>query len=135
MIEATRKGVFKGILLRNDGSNLSLLQFADDALFFGKWSQRNALNLIRILGFFDDASGLKINLTKSNLYGVCVNSCDVMEMARVIKCSHVELPFTYLGLPVGKKMGNVEAWNVILDRFTNRLTSSNLSIGGRLSLL
>lgn len=30
MIEATSKGVFKGLSLRNDGADLSLLQYVDD---------------------------------------------------------------------------------------------------------
>lgn len=36
ILEACHKNLFKGISLKNDGSNISLLQYADDALFF--WS-------------------------------------------------------------------------------------------------
>ncbi|GJT29943.1 hypothetical protein Tco_0910218 [Tanacetum coccineum] len=36
-LEACNKGIFKGVSLVNGGSNLSLLQYADDALFFDDW--------------------------------------------------------------------------------------------------
>ncbi|GJX53627.1 hypothetical protein Tco_0281996 [Tanacetum coccineum] len=45
-------------------------------------------------------SGLKVNLTKSRLYGVGVNSREVSNMLSWMRCSIGELPFTYLGLPI-----------------------------------
>nr|GEZ21548.1 cysteine-rich receptor-like protein kinase [Tanacetum cinerariifolium] len=46
ILEAYNRGLFKGISLSGEGSNLSLLQYADDALFFGEWlSSWNAKNL------------------------------------------------------------------------------------------
>ncbi|GKD01133.1 hypothetical protein Tco_1171407 [Tanacetum coccineum] len=37
ILEACSKGFFKCIHLANSGASLSLLQYADDALFFGEW--------------------------------------------------------------------------------------------------
>ncbi|GJY40280.1 arginine repressor C-terminal-like domain-containing protein [Tanacetum coccineum] len=64
ILEACSKGFFKGVSLAEGGVNISLLQYADDALFFGEWSRLNAKNLILILKCFENASGLKINLSK-----------------------------------------------------------------------
>lgn len=111
---------------------------ADDALFFGKWSLKNARNLIQIIKLFGNASGLKINMSKSRLYGVGVDPLEVENVVRRIKCSHDFLPFTYLGLRVRNKMKSVEAWSGVLDKFTSRLSSwktQNISVGGRLTLL
>ncbi|GKE67054.1 RNA-directed DNA polymerase, eukaryota, reverse transcriptase zinc-binding domain protein, partial [Tanacetum coccineum] len=59
--EACNKGFYKGVYRSEDGSNVSLLQYADDALLFGKWSRSNARNLILILKCFEEASApLKI---------------------------------------------------------------------------
>ncbi|GJV37659.1 hypothetical protein Tco_1410136 [Tanacetum coccineum] len=44
---------------------VSHLQYADDTIFFGEWSKRNAINLIRIMKGFEKVSGLKVNLNKS----------------------------------------------------------------------
>nr|GEX28087.1 RNA-directed DNA polymerase, eukaryota, reverse transcriptase zinc-binding domain protein [Tanacetum cinerariifolium] len=66
MIDACNKGIFKGLSLANDGANISLLQYADDALFMEEES-----------------------------------------IARSINYSHDSLPFSYLGLPVGKVISEI----------------------------
>ncbi|GJW92172.1 hypothetical protein Tco_0169725 [Tanacetum coccineum] len=76
----------------------------DDALFFGEWSNSNVFHLIHILDCFHDVSGLKINLDKSILFGIGVSPEEVSSIARSVNCSHVSLPFIYLGLPLGRSM-------------------------------
>ncbi|GJX30963.1 RNA-directed DNA polymerase, eukaryota, reverse transcriptase zinc-binding domain protein [Tanacetum coccineum] len=114
------------------------MQFADDALFFGEWSWLNVSNLIHILKCFKLSSGLKVNLDKSRLFGVDVPTSDVEVVASSLGCVSDQLPFIYLGLPLGKKMRNRDGWSIIIDRFRERLSSwktRNLSIGGRLTLV
>lgn len=61
--DAWEKRVFKGLSLNRDRANISLLQYADDALFFGgEWSSLNVSNLLCILECFRKASGLKVNI-------------------------------------------------------------------------
>ncbi|GJU10288.1 putative RNA-directed DNA polymerase, eukaryota, reverse transcriptase zinc-binding domain protein [Tanacetum coccineum] len=137
-IEACNKGIFKGLSISDDDSNISLLQFADDALFFGEWSKSNVRHLIGILDCFHDVYGLKINLDKSRLFGIGVSHEEVTSIARSVNCSHGSLPFIYLGLPVGRSMRKIEAWNDVVNKFTRRLSSwkaNMLSIGGRLTLV
>ncbi|GKD75383.1 putative RNA-directed DNA polymerase, partial [Tanacetum coccineum] len=104
ILKACELGLFKGVCLANSGNNISLLQFADDALFFGEWTRLNASNLINILRCFELGSGLKVNLDKSKLYGVGVPTSEVTSVASSLGCAHGVLPFIYLGLPVGRKM-------------------------------
>lgn len=73
ILEAYNNGIFKGILVGEEDVNVSLLQYADDELILRKWSKANIRNLIRILGWFQDASGLKVNLFKSRVYWVGVS--------------------------------------------------------------
>ncbi|GJW95315.1 RNA-directed DNA polymerase, eukaryota, reverse transcriptase zinc-binding domain protein [Tanacetum coccineum] len=137
MIDACNKGIFKGLSLANDGANMSLLQYADDALFMGEWSKSNAHHLVHILSWFDEVSGLKINLAKSQIFGIGVHISEVESIARSINCSHDSLPFSYLGLSVGRSMRKVEDWACVSSKFTKRLTSWKnrlLSIGGRSTL-
>ncbi|GJX47690.1 RNA-directed DNA polymerase, eukaryota [Tanacetum coccineum] len=138
LLDACNKGFYKGIFLANCGSNISLLQYADDALFFGEWSRVNAMNLIRILKCFEFASGLKVNIMKSRIMGVGVPHNDVTYMASSLGCVHDSIPFSYLGLPFGKRMRSCDGWNDIINRFRDRLSSwkaNSLSIGGRLTLV
>ncbi|GKC19904.1 RNA-directed DNA polymerase, eukaryota [Tanacetum coccineum] len=96
--------------------NISLLQYVDDALFFGEWSVANARNLVCILELFHDVSGMKINLSKICIFGIGIPMADVANIAREINYSYVPLPFNYLGLPVGKRINIVDAWNEVISK-------------------
>nr|GEY96340.1 reverse transcriptase domain-containing protein [Tanacetum cinerariifolium] len=98
----------------NDASHadeviVSHLQYADDTIFFGEWSRENACKLMYILKCFEEVSGLGVNLKKSCLYGIGVEGERVEAMARFMKCSVGESPFTFLGLPVGTNMRRIGA--------------------------
>ncbi|KAJ9553924.1 hypothetical protein OSB04_017969 [Centaurea solstitialis] len=137
-LEACKKGIFKGLYLASSNRNISLLQYADDVLFLGKWSMRNIYNLTLILECFYDVSGLRINLSKSSLLGIGVADEEVEDAATKFKCSHAKLPFSYLGLPVGSNMRLKRSWDPILEKFQKKLASwkgNLLSIGGRLTLV
>lgn len=90
-------------------SNISLLQYVDDALFFGEWSFLNAINLLSIIGCFQNALRHKVYFLESKLYGVGVDSLSVGEMENLIKWSFGEFPSCYLGLSVRKNMANNDA--------------------------
>ncbi|GJX36489.1 cysteine-rich receptor-like protein kinase [Tanacetum coccineum] len=59
------------------------------------------------------------NITKSRLLGVGVPCNKVELMTSSLGCTHDSLPFTYLGLPVGKKMCGCDVWNSIISRRPN----------------
>ncbi|GJS61759.1 hypothetical protein Tco_0656543 [Tanacetum coccineum] len=95
-------------------------------------------NIIRVLHVFYLASGLKININKSNIYGIGVSDDEVSNMARNPGCAAGIFPFTYLGLPIGSNMNRISCWKTLIDRFQSRLSSSkasHLSIRGRLTLI
>nr|KAJ0215250.1 hypothetical protein LSAT_V11C300110250 [Lactuca sativa] len=124
--EAMEKGIHKGVTLPNSGPTISLFQYVDDAIFLGEWSKENASNLLRILRCFYRASGLKVNLSKSKVYGIGVSNTQIGEMANWLNCSVGEFPFIYLGTPMS-----------LIDKFNNKLPNwkdRNLSFGGRLVL-
>nr|GEW67416.1 hypothetical protein [Tanacetum cinerariifolium] len=66
-------GLFNGIKL-DSSLQISHLFYADDAIFMGQWSQCNIDTIIRVLDVFCRASGLGINMNKSNLMGISVDS-------------------------------------------------------------
>ncbi|GJX25675.1 RNA-directed DNA polymerase, eukaryota [Tanacetum coccineum] len=77
------EGLFKGIQLPGSLS-LSHLFYADDAMFIGEWSNENLSGIINILKSFFLASGLQINILKSQLLGVCVPHQVVEQAASLI---------------------------------------------------
>ncbi|KAJ9545577.1 hypothetical protein OSB04_025284 [Centaurea solstitialis] len=132
-IQACSKGLFKGLNLANTNRNLSLLQFADDAVFFGKWSSSNIRNLTKLLKCFYEVSGLKINLAKCSLMGIGVDVTEVQRMAQGLQCKVEKLPFLYLGMPVGINMRRKAAWSEVYNKFNKKLScwkSKLLSHGG-----
>ncbi|GJS60049.1 hypothetical protein Tco_0654833 [Tanacetum coccineum] len=137
ILKACSKGLFRDIQLANNGANLSLIQYADDALFFGDWSRLNTKNLIYFLKFFESASSLKINISKSMLFGIGVPTDDVVFVASLLDCSRDSLPFIYPRLSVGKRMNLCDGWVDVLNLFGDRLSAwkaNFLSISGRLTL-
>nr|GEX82393.1 RNA-directed DNA polymerase, eukaryota [Tanacetum cinerariifolium] len=77
------EGLFKGIQLPGSLS-LSQLFYADDVMFIGEWSNEKLSGIINILKSFFLASGLHINILKSQLLGVCVPHQVVEQAASLI---------------------------------------------------
>ncbi|XP_071727850.1 uncharacterized protein [Rutidosis leptorrhynchoides] len=101
---AVSNGRFFGVEIGKDKITLSHLQYADDTIFFGKWSFENLENLMKSLKCFELCSGLKVNYNKSNLFGVGVDKEEVRDMSTVFGCNVGTFPMIYLGLPIGAKM-------------------------------
>ena len=66
MREASAKGYYKDYKVGNGSYAVSLLQYADDTIFFGDVDQRNVFTIKTILRFFELVPGLKVNFHKSN---------------------------------------------------------------------
>nr|GEW04072.1 RNA-directed DNA polymerase, eukaryota, reverse transcriptase zinc-binding domain protein [Tanacetum cinerariifolium] len=84
------------------------------------------------------ASGLKINMSKSKILEVHVDSDRVKEVALKIGCLTLKIPFLYLGSMVGGSMSRLHEWDEVVERVKTRLSKwkiKSLSIGGRLTLL
>ncbi|GJY79976.1 RNA-directed DNA polymerase, eukaryota, reverse transcriptase zinc-binding domain protein [Tanacetum coccineum] len=114
------------------------MKMEDDVIITTGWNARDLENIIRVLHVFYLASGLKINIHKSNIYGIGVNEDEVYNMASNAGCIAGNIPFNYLGLPIGSNMKSISSWKILIDRFRSRLSTwkaSLLSIGGRLTLI
>nr|GFB59743.1 RNA-directed DNA polymerase, eukaryota, reverse transcriptase zinc-binding domain protein [Tanacetum cinerariifolium] len=117
---------------------ISHLFYADDAMFTGKWSHSNVNVLMMMLHCFSLASGLKVNVHKSSIYGVGVRQADVQHMAENFGCISNNLPFTYLGVKVGANMMQLNSWSDIVKKVSNELSNwkaKTLFVRGRLTLL
>ena len=130
-------GLYNGIKLA-PSLQISHLFYADDAIFMGQWSQSNIDTITRVLDVFYRASGLRINMNKSKLMGIYLDTSKVNQAATQIGCLVLKMPFSYLGSRVGDFMSRIHAWNEVTDEMMSRLSRwklKTLSIGGRLTLL
>ena len=91
-----------------------------------------------MLDVFHRASGLRINMNKSKLMGISVESSKVEQAVEKIGCMALKTPFKYLGSKVGDLMSRTISWNEVLECMAARLSRwklKTISIGGRLTLL
>ncbi|XP_071734031.1 uncharacterized mitochondrial protein AtMg01250-like [Rutidosis leptorrhynchoides] len=93
--------VFHGIEVGAEKVMVSHLQYADDIVFFGEWNKKNANSIFKLLKCFEIFSGLKVNMSKSCIYGMGVQKSNVEDIANYIGCWVSSFPFTYLGPPIG----------------------------------
>ncbi|KAJ9536053.1 hypothetical protein OSB04_un000779 [Centaurea solstitialis] len=138
MEEACSKGIIEGLGVGVEDVKVSHLQYADDVIFFGKWSKVNLKNLIKVLECFRLLSGLKINLRKSKLYGVGIREEIVLDWARELGCEGGRFPFVYWGLPVGAVLSKISNWSPVIEKVKKKLNSwraKSISFGGRLTLV
>ncbi|XP_022024814.1 uncharacterized mitochondrial protein AtMg01250-like [Helianthus annuus] len=95
---AKEAGIIKGISTGNNGPVIIHLLYVDDAIVVGEWTKEEVVNVVRILRCFFLCSGLKINIDKSNLYGIGVDLEETGVMANEVGCKPDVPPFKYLGL-------------------------------------
>ena len=116
---------------------ISHLLYADDTLIFCEANKDQLKYLSWILMWFEAFSGLKINLSKSEI--IPIGPMDnAEELAKELGCKTRAFPTYYLGLPLGAKHKAVGVWDSIEERFRKRLASwkiQYISKGGRATLI
>ncbi|GJT97366.1 RNA-directed DNA polymerase, eukaryota, reverse transcriptase zinc-binding domain protein [Tanacetum coccineum] len=125
-------------ILVMEGLHNAFTDAGDDVIITTGWNARDLENIIRVFHVFYLAFGLNINIHKSNIYGIGGNEDEVYNMASNAGCIADNIPFNYLGLPIGSNMKSIASWKMLIDPFRSRLStwkSSLLSIGGRLTLI
>ncbi|XP_022032463.1 uncharacterized protein LOC110933551 [Helianthus annuus] len=113
--------VIKGVQLPNNGPVITHLLYADDAIILGDWTKDDILNVLRILRCFHICSGLKLNVVKSNLYGIDLAMDEVGNIANDLDCKSDSTPFKYLRVLVGANMNRINNWQTVYEVFQRRL--------------
>ncbi|GJX86071.1 reverse transcriptase domain-containing protein, partial [Tanacetum coccineum] len=128
--EAVGNSLITSVNIKNSTINVSHLFYADDVIITTDWNAKDMDNTIRVLHVFYLASGLKINIHKSNIYGIGVNKDEVLSMASNAGCIAGDIPFNYLGLPIGSNMKSIASWKTLVDRGLNigSLKAFNLAL-------
>nr|GEW33956.1 RNA-directed DNA polymerase, eukaryota [Tanacetum cinerariifolium] len=133
---ATSDGLFKGIQSQGTMA-ISHLFYIDDAIFIGEWSDSNLDNIVKILKCFFFASGLKINIQKSQVLGVGVPCNIVNQAGSLIGCAVMQNPFRYLRVMDGDSMSWKLAWADTVQKLRSWLSKWKVktrSIEGSVSL-
>jgi len=99
--QAVKKNLYDGIKVGSNGTKVGLLQFGDDTLFLCETKVQNALILKAVLRCFELVSGLRVNFSKTKVWGLGLDASMINEFSNTLNCKHMKIPFTYLGMPIG----------------------------------
>ncbi|WOH13938.1 hypothetical protein DCAR_0933451 [Daucus carota subsp. sativus] len=138
LMQGIRCDIFRGISIKGVPNQISHLQFADDVILFINNDDSSVVGIKRILQCFQIISGMKVNFTKSQIFGFHAPETQIRRWASVLNCMHGELPFTYLGATIGTSPTSIKFWDPLLlklKRKLNAFEASNISMAGRLVLL
>ena len=114
MREAVDKKLFSSFLVGKNKEPVSILQYADDTIFFGEATMQNVKVLKIILKCFELSSGLKINFAKSQFGAICKSDHSRREAADFLNSGVLSLPFVYLGIPIGANPRCSAIWDPIV---------------------
>ena len=107
-------------------------------LFFGEASMENVKAVKAILRSFEMVSGLRINFAKSQFGAVGQSAVWCSSAATYLNCSLLQLPFCYLGIPVGANPRRRVVWDPVIRKFEAKLSTWNqryISMAGRITLI
>ncbi|RVW30605.1 Transposon TX1 uncharacterized 149 kDa protein [Vitis vinifera] len=70
---------------------------------------------------FGHISRLKVNLDKSNIYGINLDQAHLSRLAEMLDCKASDWPILYLGLPLGGNPSGGGFWDPVIERISRRL--------------
>ncbi|XP_071694266.1 uncharacterized mitochondrial protein AtMg01250-like [Rutidosis leptorrhynchoides] len=101
------QNLIRGASVGIQGIKISHLLYADDVVIISDWDKNSLDRIFEVFNDFYHFSGLKINVNKSNLYGLGVIDSEVDDNASDIGCLRGTFPFLYLGMPMGINMNRI----------------------------
>ncbi|KAJ9556535.1 hypothetical protein OSB04_011149 [Centaurea solstitialis] len=125
-------------LIMTEGLHLLINEALEKGLYKGVNGPDNVINLLKVLKCFQAVSGLKLNLKKSKIYGIGVEIVEVQGWVNMLGCGFGELPFIYLGLPVGTALKRSSLWLPVIEKMKRKLSlwkAKMISFGGRRTLI
>ena len=107
-------------------------------ILFANPREEELQTLKSLLLVFGQISRLKVNLDKSNLFGINLDQNHLSRLALMLDCKASDWPILYLGLPLGGNPTACGFWDPVIERISRRLDGwqkAYLSLGGRITLL
>src|SRR4051812_1643888 len=114
--------------------NYPIIQYADDTIMVIHADESQLLAMKDMLIRFHASTNLKVNFNKSSLIPLNVDEAMTSHLAEVFEFSIGQMPFTYLGLPLGTTRPKIQDFMPLIDRVERRLSASSamLNQGARL---
>lgn len=112
--------------------------YADDVMIFLKPTGCDLQACAALLRMFGEASGLKVNLSKSAAFPIRCSSETMQRVEQILGCPHDTFPCKYLGLPLTIRKQSVAQMRGLVDQLAGclpRWKASSMPKSGRLVLV
>lgn len=129
--------IYSKLPIQKGGLDFPIVQYADDTILIMEACPVQLNVLKEILHTFSMSTGLNVNYNKTVMVPINVSDDRMNFLASSFGCQKGDLPFTYLGLPLGTTKPKVEAFLPLVQRIEKRLTctSTFLTQGGKLEMV
>uniref|UniRef100_A0A8R7R6Y0 Reverse transcriptase domain-containing protein n=1 Tax=Triticum urartu TaxID=4572 RepID=A0A8R7R6Y0_TRIUA len=116
---ATETGILQQLHPRRPIPAVSL--YADDVILFCHPTQGDTMAVKGVLQLFGRASGLQVNFLKSSATLIYCDADDVAPIIDALGCPIVDLPITYLGIPLAIKRPSAALLQPVVDKTAGML--------------
>ena len=94
----------------------------NDTLFLCKISVKNIVTIKNILRCFELASGLRVNLHKSRVWGVGITEDELKRSTIILNCGLMKVSLKYLGINIGGNPRQKQFWDLIENKVKQNLS-------------
>ena len=133
-----KKNLMEGVEIGEENLEIYLQKFEDDPIVFLKPDLKSVLTLKAILISYEVTVGLRVNFHKSTIGGIGVCERDIQRFAVLLNCFTLEMPFVYLGIPLGAFLKRIRTWEPALLKLKRKMApwkQKVISIGSESVLL
>ena len=86
LLKTEERNLLEGFKVGRNRTRVFHLQFANDTIFFSNTKEEELQTLKSLLLVFVHISGLKVNLDKSNIYGINLDQVHLSRLAEMLDC-------------------------------------------------
>lgn len=135
--DAANRNILEHLLGSSFGGDYPIIQYADDTLIILPVDAPQLTSLKGILATFAASTGLKVNYNISFVVPINVDQHKLQDLAAILGSQIGQMPFTYLGIPLGTTRPSITDFLPILTRMVKYLMGITrlLSYAGRLTLV
>ena len=135
--KAFRDNILTAPIPPSNGMDYPVVQYADDTILVMPACVHQLLAMKEILNKYVASTGLHINFHKSSMIPLNLSDASAQNLAAAFQCSIGQMPFTYLGLPMGTTKPTVLDLMPLVDRIERKLSANfmMMAYSGRVTLI
>jgi len=139
LTQANNNKSIHGVKIANGAPEITHILFADDSLIFWKATKEEANHVMGILNQYQEASGQKVNLDKSEfILSKKMHNDSKADIKQILQMKHLDSFSKYLGFPTVLGRSKRQVFDYVQDRIWKKLKGwkeKHLSFPGRSVLI